>query len=649
MQYQYRLPRWLRALIPLLLFSLVTLVPAAPLRAAGVIYVVPGGASAQTGADWANAKELQAALAAAISGDQIWVKAGVYKPTTGADRSATFQLKSGVALYGGFAGTEASLDQRDPNIHISTLNGDLLGNDSGAVASSNLTRSENSYHVVTSNSTDNMAILDGFTITGGNANVGMFDVQGGGLLNVQGRPVLRDLIIINNSAATAGGGMFNYLSSNPILYEVSFINNTAGDNGGGLTSSGNSVFTSSVTMSRILFSGNTAPFGGGVNGVSSDIIIHRAIFQGNRATLVGGGILSNYGHTTITQAIFNGNTAESYGSAMAYYQADATISQATFSANWSKNNGGALANQESSPLIRNSVLWGNQGGQIYNYLAGNAPDVRYSLIQGGYITGTNILDADPLFVDVDGADNIAGTADDDLRLQAASPAIGAGSNAFIPSDLTDDNNNNDVNESAPFDLDGNLRLNGSSVDLGAYEAQLHLQLTSALPPNATYGGSYNHLFTTSSQAPVNYSITQGSLPPGLVLGATTGLLSGTPTAAGSYDGITITANTAAGSASQAFAILIHPAELTITADSKIRLFGAPNPQLTAGYSGFVNGDTPASLDLPASLTTTATINSPPGRYPITVSGAADANYDITFANATLTITSGRTYLALVSR
>lgn len=122
-----------------------------------------------------------------------------------------------------------------------------------------------------------------------------------------------------------------------------------------------------------------------------------------------------------------------------------------------------------------------------------------------------------------------------------------------------------------------------------------------------------------------------------------------PTAAGSYSGITITASNADSSANQTFAIQIHPAALTITTNDKIRIFGAPNPPLTASYSGFVNGDTPDSLDTPASLTTTATITSPPGSYPITVSSAADVNYDITFIPATLTITSGRTYLALVNR
>ena len=92
MYHHTLLPRRLRALIlSILLGILALLAPPAPLRAAGVIYVVPGGAGAQTGADWASAKDLQAALQSATSGDQIWAKAGIYKPTTGTDRSAAFK------------------------------------------------------------------------------------------------------------------------------------------------------------------------------------------------------------------------------------------------------------------------------------------------------------------------------------------------------------------------------------------------------------------------------------------------------------------------------------------------------------------------------------------------------------------------------
>jgi len=99
----------------------------------------------------------------------------------------------------------------------------------------------------------------------------------------------------------------------------------------------------------------------------------------------------------------------------------------------------------------------------------------------------------------------------------------------------------------------------------------------------------------------------------------------------------------------AASINVQRTALTIAADDKTRAFGIPNPPLTASYSGLVHGDTPASLDAPTSLTTSATLTSSPGSYPIIASGAADINYDITFIPATLTITGRHTYLALIRR
>ncbi len=477
MYHHTRLPRWLHALIPLLLLGLLALSPAAPLRAAGVIYVVPGGAGAQTGADWASAKDLQAALQSATSGDQIWVKAGTYKPTPSSDRGATFQLKSDVALYGGFAGAEASLGQRDIAANVSILSGDLLGNDSGAVASNNPTRGENSYHVVTGSGTDDTAILDGFTISSGNANgnIALRENLGGGIFSFQGSPRLC-YIIVRRSSAEFGGGGIAYDEGSASICQATIIDNTADDSGGG-------VFIrngTNVVIYRTSLIGNRARFGGGILSIAQHTIISLSFLGGNTAE-VGGGMDGGTGTVIISQAIFSGNTAATYGSAIASDHPNPTISQVVFSNNRSLNNGGALSLQNSSPLIRNSIFWGNQGGQIHNYAAGNAPDVQHTLVQGGYISGTQILDADPLFVDADGADNIAGTPDDDLRLQASSPAIDSGNNVFIPSDFTDDNNNNDVNETAPFDLDGNSRLVGPTVDLGAYEWQ-----GLPIPPKRTY-------------------------------------------------------------------------------------------------------------------------------------------------------------------
>jgi hypothetical protein len=86
--------------------------------------------------------------------------------------------------------------------------------------------------------------------------------------------------------------------------------------------------------------------------------------------------------------------------------------------------------------------------------------------------------------------------------------------------------------------------------------------------------------------------------------------------------------------------------LTITANNQNIAFGAALPTLTAGYSGFVNGDTSASLTTPPMLTTTATASSPVGNYPISVSGAADPNYTIGYVNGTFTITPDSTATAI---
>ncbi len=136
--------------------------------AGSLLYVIPGGSGDCL--SWVNACELQTALGVAVSGDEIWVAAGTYKPTSGTDRTISFVLKNGVAIYGGFAGTETTLGGRDPAANPTILSGDLNGDDNANVQSDEPTRADNSYHVVSSSGMTSTAILDGFTITAGNAN-----------------------------------------------------------------------------------------------------------------------------------------------------------------------------------------------------------------------------------------------------------------------------------------------------------------------------------------------------------------------------------------------------------------------------------------------------------------------------------------------
>jgi len=151
-----------------------------------LFYVKQDATGTNNGTSWTNAyRDLQNALAVAQSGDEIWVSKGVYKPTSGSDRSIYFQLKNGVNLYGGFTGIETTRIQRDWKTNITILSGDLQGNDNNNIKRNEPTRSDNSYHVIISKGVNDSTILDGFTITAGNANFttanyNYQDTQGGG-------------------------------------------------------------------------------------------------------------------------------------------------------------------------------------------------------------------------------------------------------------------------------------------------------------------------------------------------------------------------------------------------------------------------------------------------------------------------------------
>ncbi len=157
-------------LLGIVCVGLVGTLPAQTGNAQSVLYVNADAVEAGDGTSWVDAyNDLQDALAVAVAGDQIWVAAGTYVPSATSARDATFQLKSGVGLYGGFAGTEADHKERDPVVNRTILSGDLNGNDRIVSTPEGLageaTRSDNSYHVVTGSGADETAVLDGFTIS----------------------------------------------------------------------------------------------------------------------------------------------------------------------------------------------------------------------------------------------------------------------------------------------------------------------------------------------------------------------------------------------------------------------------------------------------------------------------------------------------
>ncbi|MBM3239032.1 hypothetical protein FJZ31_22290 [Candidatus Poribacteria bacterium] len=266
---------------PIILVLLILfLMPA--MANAGIIYVDASKADDNgDGLSWPTAKKyLQSALALATSGDEIWVAQGTYYPDEGAgqtdnDRNSTFQLKVGVSIYGGFVGGETSRDQRDWENNQTILSGDL--------DQSSTINGSDAYHVVIG---ANNAVLDGFVVTGGNANGNSPNNVGGGMLNSSSSPMVTNCNFSQNSAQIYGGGMSNDFSS-PTVTNCTFAQNFVQDpfgGGGGMSNS-----SSSPTVTNCEFSGNSASFGGGMyNYNSSSSTVTNCTFSQNSASLGGG-------------------------------------------------------------------------------------------------------------------------------------------------------------------------------------------------------------------------------------------------------------------------------------------------------------------------------------------------------------------------
>ncbi len=388
-----------------------------------VLYAAPEGLINGTCSTWGTACELRYALVLANSGQEIWVKAGTYKPTDSTQRSIAFQLKAGVAVYGGFAGMETDRTQRDPVANITILSGDL-NEDDGDNFENN---SENSFHVVLG-ATD--ATLDGVTISGGNANESNPNDRGGGVLSNAANPTLANIIISHN-AAYAGAGMYND-SSSPAMTNVTFNDNAASYSGGGMQNYANS----NPTLTNVIFSNNSAQYGGGMfnnssspsltdvtffsnrattqygggmhNEANSRPILNQVTFKNNTASNHGGGMFNTGSTPTLTNVTFYGNSTRdpnSWGGGMSNWGCSPILTNVTFSGNstyWASGGGGGMANfTNSKPQIQNSIFWGNaglNGPQIFN-----GGDTEASIIKDSVIPGcpthsvcTDIITTDPL-------------------------------------------------------------------------------------------------------------------------------------------------------------------------------------------------------------------------------------------------------------
>jgi len=346
------------------------------------------------GRSWQTAfRRIQDALAPAKPGDEVWVAKGTYLTSRTGDRSESFRLKPGVSLFGGFAGTESKRERRDWEKNPTVLSG-AIGRPGD--------RTDNAYHVVVGASG---AFLDGFVITGGNANgrrprgrrpgsihisphivlSGPSDNVGGGMLNYQCAPIVRNCVFENNTAGK-GGAVYNMVARDfgpprrrpepaPTFENCRFENNTSRGRGGAVAND----LRTHPTFLRCQFIGNSTGGKGGAvyNDFGCSPTFANCLFVGN-AAFAGGAIANDGGSCPVINCCtFYGNRAEDLGAAL--YQ------------------GTGPAN---NPVVVRSILWGDicpaGPAEIYNWHH-CSPRVSRSCIQGGY-PGEGNLGADPRFV-----------------------------------------------------------------------------------------------------------------------------------------------------------------------------------------------------------------------------------------------------------
>ncbi len=436
---------------------------------AQTIYVSPTGTG--SGTSWSAASSLQSALAAADAGDELWLAAGTYRPTTcgicsGTQRAISFDIPSGVRVLGGFFGNETDADDRNPQQNLTVLSGNIDNADSS---------DQNAYNVLFFDHVNAETLLDGLIIRDGNADFGdgISPQSRGGAAYIDG------------SSSMSG--------SNPRFVDCIFENNQASNQGGAVFCDGLFGATAPV-FTRCTFQNNGGDLGGAVfiDGKEGDVNpeFRRCIFTQNTAEATGGAVYTftrednGTANTLFISCLFSENEAANAGAVYSLGVAEGTVVteviNSAFIDNFANLGGAVYVNASNDgncdTYLRNCILWGNDAAfdDVFHYSGDAQPVIHLQNVivdknncddlllgPGDIDCQSNVLyNQNPLFVNA---------AAKDYRLTAASPAVNFGNNTFL----------NGTGENA--DLDGDVRVQSGNVDLGPFEfggnTVLPLQIT----------------------------------------------------------------------------------------------------------------------------------------------------------------------------
>ncbi len=369
------------------------------------IYVNASASGGNNGQSWTNAfLTLSDALSSASSGDQIWVGEGTYYPTAGNNRSISFVIPSGVEILGGFPNSgNPTLANRNPQANTTILSGDI---------DQNGTLANNSYTIIYTKDVNASTVLDGFTISGGNADGGvptnfpvLLENGGAAWYNeasnfVNSTPTIKNCIFSDNYASNRGGAMYNKASSggnaNYTIENSVFLNNNAAREGGAIfnAQSGSGSFCN-PTISNTTFQSNTAGESGGaiynngaffgeISGTYNDCnFINNLATANEGAAIYNNAFFQGTSSPIFTNCNFIGNNANPGSGGAIYTDAsDGGLSEykainCVFENNVSDVYGGAICNiisnnGEINPTYANCVFDGNtsvNGGAIYSRVA----------------------------------------------------------------------------------------------------------------------------------------------------------------------------------------------------------------------------------------------------------------------------------------